>query len=1318
MAQGGPDWGHSYLIQQLVRSLSADQLVRLRAEFSRPPRQTLPCDRFILCLTELLEAGQPLAKKRSSGDLWEEASPGRLNNVETLLTLFRQLDVNGDGEVSWDDVSSNILETVDSPDLVHQMFIDRPMAEVWKGLEVDKVTYVPGWQKEVHCTADRKVGLYYSRTGQPYAEYEGHQAAVLATCYVAPLQRLATSSADRTIIMWNRRTEAPAFLLEAPVPQISMTYDCSPDAAASRLDHPVLYSGGLDGVLRCWDLQDMREVKGAFGSERHSDWVTDLLIFPGTKLMASCSLDTTIRVWDLNLGECVYLRRGHAKGVMSLAYCETYCLLLSCGYGKEVLVWNPFSQQGPVHRIRGHDKPLVGVQVVPGAGRAITCDVAGRAMVWDLRNFACLQRLEDVPGKRNLAPTTAFFYDADHEQIVAYGFHRVVWPSRKPNEDRRFPVRVHLVLYNSVFRLLVVVVESDVYIHHGEDGSVKAVYSQVSDCEVTAMAFTPSERELLLCNLEGRLRLVNLLNGAVQQDVLAAAEEVRFLHCLRRDPRQSAAREDVRLALLVTAGREALLVDYQKPGREEVLSRFQVLPDVALTAFSARENLLALFSSRAMEVWSVTLSPVVKMKQLMTPAITGALFVDAQNCLVTCDAEGDLKVWGVPSLHVLLRHRLPGLAPCHLAYCGTVHTVVVADRQRLVTVDMAALVDVFFETHLHEPWNCRQTGSGVLFHELYYVDHRPTGTLRDGAAWPAVDLKSQRRVCIRFVSDEAKFQRCTLFADLLHGAAHFVCTPLHAFPPDPTHPLFALVMERSERQLVEFIASKSASPAELAFVAECAVRGLQELHAAGLVHCDVRASQLVRVDDRWKFADLSQAALAGAPVHFVPPAFYAAPELVPLLIGSAGHPVEAAPSLDMWALGLLLLGLATDRRLLEGLSEVDAAQVLQSPALEDRVARLPLPSTPLGDVIPHLLLRDPSQRWTIDQVVAHLEVTGYLSGYLIPPPTLRPFPRTVSHEMESVVVAAEDISSSTFDLCDSSEDHDALAAVRFTHLGALAVVDAPAVLFAADHVGRESYVQVFDLSARAACGRLPAEGSTAVPWTFPSLQATMLVGRRRRRLQNFQQLRRVDSATADGDPTTTASAGRSPKKEGTPHRAAKSPGTTPASLRALFAAAERRGSSAPPLFPAGGSPSASPTARPHGKAKVAPLPPRGDGLRPGLPLAFLCALPASEHFQVLEDDRPGPGPTPAAAGRPAGPRPRAVLAPAAKAKPRPWPEIGPVSLDPMLLLGSATKSGGSRRPAPLTPDTFRSRTSSAPSEGRPRSSPGSALPSLRSPAVK
>lgn len=30
----------------------------------------------------------------------------------------------------------------------------------------------------------------------------------------------------------------------------------------------------------------------------------------------------------------------------------------------------------------------------------------------------------------------------------------------------------------------------------------------------------------------------------------------------------------------------------QKPGREEVLSRFQVLPDVALTAFSARENLL------------------------------------------------------------------------------------------------------------------------------------------------------------------------------------------------------------------------------------------------------------------------------------------------------------------------------------------------------------------------------------------------------------------------------------------------------------------------------------------------------------------------------------------------------------------------------------------------------------------------------------------------------------------------------------------------------------------------------------------------------
>lgn len=48
------------------------------------------------------------------------------------------------------------------------------------------------------------------------------------------------------------------------------------------------------------------------------------------------------------------------------------------------------------------------------------------------------------------------------------------------------------------------------------------------------------------------------------------------------------------------------------------------------------------------------------------------------------------------------------------------------------------------------------------------------------------------------------------------------------------------------------------SPAELAFVAECAVRGLQQLHAAGLVHCDVRASQLVRVDDHGRSRPMHQ----------------------------------------------------------------------------------------------------------------------------------------------------------------------------------------------------------------------------------------------------------------------------------------------------------------------------------------------------------------------------------------------------------------------------------------------------------------------------
>ena len=129
------------------------------------------------------------------------APPGAEQSVvDTLLTLFGQLDADGDGLISWNDFGSCILETSATRVRTTKSYLERPALEIWKKAEVDKAIYVPGWRKTVHCTKDKVVNIYHSPSGNPYMEYHGHQASVLTACYIPEIGKLATSGADRQII--------------------------------------------------------------------------------------------------------------------------------------------------------------------------------------------------------------------------------------------------------------------------------------------------------------------------------------------------------------------------------------------------------------------------------------------------------------------------------------------------------------------------------------------------------------------------------------------------------------------------------------------------------------------------------------------------------------------------------------------------------------------------------------------------------------------------------------------------------------------------------------------------------------------------------------------------------------------------------------------------------------------------------------------------------------------------------------------------------------------------------------------------------------
>lgn len=57
-----------------------------------------------------------------------------------------------------------------------------------------------------------------------------------------------------------------------------------------------MVSGGEDEMIYLWDLKAPYKIK-VIGN--HRNWINSLCIFNNEKFIVSCSLDKTVKVWDI-----------------------------------------------------------------------------------------------------------------------------------------------------------------------------------------------------------------------------------------------------------------------------------------------------------------------------------------------------------------------------------------------------------------------------------------------------------------------------------------------------------------------------------------------------------------------------------------------------------------------------------------------------------------------------------------------------------------------------------------------------------------------------------------------------------------------------------------------------------------------------------------------------------------------------------------------------------------------------------------------------------------------------------------------------------
>jgi serine/threonine protein kinase len=173
-------------------------------------------------------------------------------------------------------------------------------------------------------------------------------------------------------------------------------------------------------------------------------------------------------------------------------------------------------------------------------------------------------------------------------------------------------------------------------------------------------------------------------------------------------------------------------------------------------------------------------------------------------------------------------------------------------------------------------------------------------------------------------------------------------------------------------------------PPRVAEIGAQILAGLRAAHAAGVVHRDVKPSNVMLDGERTVLTDFGIAALDGGTVLTQTGAMLGTPSF---MAPEQARGLYATPASDLWSLG------ATMYAAVEGQPPFDGetvATVLVSLLTADPPA--PQRAGPLAPVIAGLLAKEPSMRLSADDLATHL--TRVADGETVPAPAPRPAEET------------------------------------------------------------------------------------------------------------------------------------------------------------------------------------------------------------------------------------------------------------------------------------------------------------------------------------
>eukprot|EP00898_Chlorokybus_atmophyticus_P007244 jgi/Chlat1/7520/Chrsp61S07012 len=282
----------------------------------------------------------------------------------------------------------------------------------------------------------------------------------------------------------------------------------------------------------------------------HTDWVTHVSHLAHSNSLLTCGLDGYLRLADLERRRSKWGVKSATSGAVYCAdFCRAYNFIASCGLGRSVQLWNPFTGRS-VGSLSGHSSSVLCVRVIEPESQLASLSADGVVKLWDVRNNRCVQTI----GGNSSGEISSLAVDVERRALVlAAGERLEIWAGmttatsssssstsslssasallhfNDTDAERRENSALVAAIYNSAFRQVVTgACDGSVSVWSVESGDCVFAFStststsssssttttKPSSSHLSAMCFDPTGRRLLAATQEGALRLWNFNNGA------------------------------------------------------------------------------------------------------------------------------------------------------------------------------------------------------------------------------------------------------------------------------------------------------------------------------------------------------------------------------------------------------------------------------------------------------------------------------------------------------------------------------------------------------------------------------------------------------------------------------------------------------------------------------------------------------------------------------------------------------------------------------------------------------------------------------------